>query len=38
MLEVLKECNWHKHKSARRLNIIRSTLYSKMKKYKLIKN
>ncbi len=38
ILEVLKECNWNKHKAARRLNIIRSTLYSKMKKYKLIKN
>jgi len=38
ILEVLKECNWNKHKAARRLNITRSTLYSKMKKYGLIKN
>ena len=33
---VLKDCNWNKHEAARRLNISRSTLYSKIKRYRLV--
>ncbi len=33
--KVLEECNWNKHEAARRLNISRSTLYSKIKRYGL---
>jgi len=36
--KVLKDCNWNKHEAARRLNISRSTLYSKIKRYNLRKN
>lgn len=32
---VLRECNWNKHEAARRLNVTRSTLYSKIKRYNL---
>lgn len=32
---VLDESNWNKHEAARRLGITRSTLYSKVKRYKL---
>ncbi len=32
---VLKDCGWNKHEAARRLNISRSTLYSKIKRYGL---
>ncbi len=32
---VLDESNWNKHEAARRLGITRSTLYSKIKRYKL---
>ena len=33
--EVLEECGWNKKESARRLGISRSTLYSKLKKYRI---
>jgi two-component system response regulator HydG len=33
ILKTLKETNWNKHKTAKRLNINRSTLYGKMKRY-----
>jgi DNA-binding NtrC family response regulator len=32
---VLKECNWNKHEAAKRLDITRSTLYSKIRRYGL---
>jgi len=32
---VLKECNWNKHEAARRLDITRATLYSKIRRYGL---
>ena len=35
ILRTLQETNWNKHKAAKRLNINRSTLYGKMKKYGL---
>jgi len=34
---TLQETNWNKHKTAKRLNINRSTLYGKMKRYGLEK-
>ncbi len=37
ILKTLQETNWNKHKSAKRLNINRSTLYGKMKRYGLKK-
>jgi len=33
--KVLKECNWNKHQAARRLDISRATLYSKIRRYGL---
>jgi len=33
ILKTLKETNWNKHKTSKRLNINRSTLYGKMKRY-----
>ena len=35
---VLKKSNWNKHEAARRLNVSRSTLYSKIRRYGLKKN
>jgi len=35
---VLKQSNWNKHEAARRLNVSRSTLYSKIRRYGLKKN
>ncbi|MGZ3605693.1 MAG: AAA-type ATPase lid domain-containing protein, partial [Thermodesulfobacteriota bacterium] len=35
--KTLQEMNWNKHKAAKRLNINRSTLYGKMKRYGLKK-
>jgi transcriptional regulator with PAS, ATPase and Fis domain len=37
ILKTLQETNWNKHKAAKRLNINRSTLYGKMKRYGLEK-
>ena len=37
ILKTLKETGWNKHKAAKRLNINRSTLYGKMKRYGLEK-
>ena len=37
ILKALQETNWNKHRAAKRLNINRSTLYGKMKRYKLAK-
>ncbi len=37
ILRTLQETNWNKHKSAKRLDINRSTLYGKMKRYGLKK-
>jgi DNA-binding NtrC family response regulator len=34
---VLKQSNWNKHEAARRLNVSRSTLYSKIRRYGLKK-
>jgi PAS domain S-box-containing protein len=34
---ILQECNWNKHEAARQLQISRSTLYSKIRRYKLMK-
>ncbi|MGO9566258.1 MAG: sigma 54-interacting transcriptional regulator [Desulfomonilaceae bacterium] len=34
---VLTECNWEKKRAARRLGMGRSTLYSKLKKYRIVK-
>jgi PAS domain S-box-containing protein len=38
ILRVLQECNWNKHDAARRLQVSRSTLYSKINRYGLEKN
>ena len=38
ILRTLEETNWNKHKAAKRLNINRSTLYGKMKRYGLEKD
>jgi PAS domain S-box-containing protein len=35
IVTVLRECNWNKHEAARRLDISRGTLYSKLKKYNI---
>ncbi|MGZ3524522.1 MAG: helix-turn-helix domain-containing protein [Thermodesulfobacteriota bacterium] len=37
IFKTLQETNWNKHKAAKRLNINRSTLYGKMKRYGLEK-
>ncbi|HMK50914.1 MAG TPA: sigma-54 dependent transcriptional regulator [Thermodesulfobacteriota bacterium] len=37
ILRTLEETNWNKHKAAKKLNINRSTLYGKMKRYGLEK-
>jgi DNA-binding NtrC family response regulator len=33
--DVMRECDWNKHKAARLLDISRGTLYSKLKKYNI---
>jgi PAS domain S-box-containing protein len=38
ILRVLQEANWNKHDAARRLQVTRSTLYSKIKRYGLGKD
>ena len=35
ILRILEETHWNKHQTAKRLNITRSTLYGKMKRYGL---
>jgi transcriptional regulator of acetoin/glycerol metabolism len=37
ILRVLQEANWNKHEAARRLQLTRSTLYSKIRRYSLEK-
>jgi len=37
ILRVLREANWNKHEAARRLQVSRSTLYSKIQRYDLEK-
>jgi PAS domain S-box-containing protein len=37
IVDVLKKSNWNKHEAARRLDISRSTLYSKIRRYGLRK-
>jgi transcriptional regulator of acetoin/glycerol metabolism len=37
ILRTLKETNWNKHQTSKRLKINRSTLYGKMKRYGLTK-
>jgi transcriptional regulator with PAS, ATPase and Fis domain len=37
ILRVLQEANWNKHEAARRLQLTRSTLYSKIRRYGLEK-
>ena len=36
LMKILQECNWNKLQVAKRLNISRSTLYAKLKKYNLM--
>ena len=36
LMKILQECNWNKLRVAKRLNISRSTLYAKLKKYNLM--
>lgn len=36
LMKILDECNWNKLQVAKRLNISRSTLYGKLKKYDLM--
>jgi PAS domain S-box-containing protein len=36
ILAVLQECSWNKHEAARQLQISRSTLYSKIRRYNLM--
>jgi PAS domain S-box-containing protein len=38
ILRVLQESNWNKHDAAKRLQVSRSTLYSKIRRYSLEKN
>ena len=38
ILRVLQESNWNKHDAAKRLQVSRSTLYSKIRRYDLEKN
>jgi PAS domain S-box-containing protein len=38
ILRALEESNWNKHEAARRLQVSRSTLYSKIRRYGLKKN
>jgi DNA-binding NtrC family response regulator len=38
ILRALEESNWNKHEAARRLQVSRSTLYSKIRRYGLNKN
>jgi PAS domain S-box-containing protein len=35
VLQMLQECGWNKHETARRLKVSRSTLYSKIRRYGL---
>ena len=35
LVEMLTECNWNKKETARRLGISRSTLYTKLKRYRI---
>jgi two-component system response regulator HydG len=35
LMKILHECNWNKLQVAKQLNVSRSTLYSKLKKYNL---
>jgi len=37
ILKTLEETNWNKHQTAKTLRISRSTLYSKMKRYGLVR-
>jgi DNA-binding NtrC family response regulator len=37
IMKTLEETNWNKHKTAKKLKINRSTLYGKMKRYRLIR-
>jgi len=37
LMDVLEECSWNKKEAARRLGISRSTLYNKLRKYKIDK-
>jgi PAS domain S-box-containing protein len=37
IMRVLQETNWNKHDAARRLQVTRSTLYSKIRRYNLTK-
>jgi DNA-binding NtrC family response regulator len=35
IISILKECNWNRNKAAEALGVNRTTLYNKMKKYKI---